>query len=437
MRFLLTKRFWIRVALGLATLVAIALIANGIIAWRMESQLRARVAAIRAAGDPASIADLAPPSIPDAENAAATIERIEPRLKAFSLEYVAFDQSPLGKELDEMEDRGEPPTKAQIDAIRAILARYPDIVQALADAAKCETYASRLDFSLGSQKLIEQIIHLQDTIRTAARFSSWRMDVLTADGRNEEAVKVGIETYRLAKLYESEPSMVSMLVAIAIRGNVVEHIYDALAAGPVSPAVCAALDQELARLEDPERMIRTLKSERAICAGYDGLFPGQPYPIMAHVFGWMVKSYLIGALDYTDECVRLAGTPWTEVNAKLGPADAPRSTGHGILADLLTPALRASFEANARTLAIARALRIQIALRQFAEKNGREATGLEELTLPADTTADPFSGKPLRLKRTDDSWVIYSVMPNGVDDGGDFRRLKDYGVAPRKLRLEK
>ena len=34
---------------------------------------------------------------------------------------------------------------------------------------------------------------------------------------------------------------------------------------------------------------------------------------------------------------------------------------------------------------------------------------------------DPFGGGPLRLKRTGADWTLYSVGPNGVDDGGRMR----------------
>jgi hypothetical protein len=60
---------------------------------------------------------------------------------------------------------------------------------------------------------------------------------------------------------------------------------------------------------------------------------------------------------------------------------------------------------------------------------------LAELNLPVSATIDPHSGKALKLKHTDEGWIIYSVMQNGVDDHGDFKDLKDSGVAPPKLRL--
>jgi hypothetical protein len=114
---------------------------------------------------------------------------------------------------------------------------------------------------------------------------------------------------------------------------------------------------------------------------------------------------------------------------------APKPGQGGILNDLMLPALQAAYDADARSTAVLRTLRIFNALRAFAEKNGREATGLAELGLRQVVTIDPFDGKALKLKKTDKGWVVYTVMLNGVDDGGDFMEMKDFGVAPPRLRL--
>jgi hypothetical protein len=438
MRFLLTKRFWIRFAIGLALLVALGLVINGVMAWRMESEWQARLAQVRAGGDPASVADLKPEPIPDNQNAAVFLEQVRPRIGQFANEHGRFFNTPIGKAYDETRDRGEPATPEQIAAIRAILDKYSDVEPLIAAAAKCDQYASRVDYSLDSQQFVEKVldqINGPGSIRQVARFLNWRAEVLLAEGRRDEAVQRGIQVYRLARLYESEPTLVAFLIAIAVRGVVAEQMYDALAAGPVSPELCAALDRELALQDDPARLVHALKSERAVGAGFTNVLLDQPYPMLAHTFGWVLKSYQIGVVDHMDECLDLAGHPWHEVRVKFGPADeTPPPTGHGVLADLLTPALRAVFQAHARSLAVSRALRIDIALRQFAEKNGREATGLAELDLPKEMTIDPYSGEPLKLEHMPDGWVIYSVMENGEDDGGDFKQLKDYGLAPPKRR---
>jgi hypothetical protein len=246
-----------------------------------------------------------------------------------------------------------------------------------------------------------------------------------------------MQALRLSRLHEKEPTLMAFLVAIAMRARANEQIYDALAAGPVSAELHAALDAELARQDDPTRFARVLKDERAICG--DWIYAqGVGVPrILMHMFGWPMKGFQVGVLDATAEYIKLAELPWHEVRRRLGmeSPDAPLpSTGHGVLADLLIPALKAAYQANARSLAVARSLRIYNSLRAFAEKNGREATGLKELNLAGSVVADPYSGKPLILKHTDAGWVVYSAMENGVDDGGDFKELKDYGVAPRRLR---
>ena len=46
----------------------VTIIANGLMVWRTEARLQAILTEIRAAGDPATIADLAPKPVPDDRN---------------------------------------------------------------------------------------------------------------------------------------------------------------------------------------------------------------------------------------------------------------------------------------------------------------------------------------------------------------------------------
>ena len=41
--------------------------------------------------------------------------------------------------------------------------------------------------------------------------------------------------------------------------------------------------------------------------------------------------------------------------------------------------------------------------------------------------ADPFDGKPLRCKRTDDGLIVYAVGPDGEDHGGKLDRKNPAG----------
>jgi hypothetical protein len=428
------KRLVKRQAIRMLTLVAAGLIASAL-CTRAEAQLESRVALIRAAGDPASIADLAPPSIPDEENAAVILEPLGPRLSEFSKDNARFFDTPIGKSYDQGQDRGEPPTPEQIFEIRLILIRYPDVEEALAQAADCDGYALQRDYTLPFTAFVEAAVGTQTIPRTAVRFLNWRMEVLIADGFHEDALEQGLTTLRLARLYESQPTIVPFIVGIAMRGLSAPHIYDALAAGPVSAELHAALDEELALADTPQRLVRALKSERAVSADW-----ANEHLLWKPLLPAACRSILISEqwslLDEIDAHLQLAEMPWHEARTRIAPSEsvAPPSK-RGKLADSLLPGLQATFHANARILAVLRSLRIYNALRQFAEKHGREATGLDELGLPASATIDPYSGEPLKIKHTDDGWLVYSVMENGVDDGGDFIGRKDYGVAPPKLRL--
>jgi hypothetical protein len=450
MRIWPSKRTWKRIAIGIVILVAIAAIANGIMAWRIEAKLQNKIAAIRAAGYPASIAELAPQPVPESENAAAILNKLAPRFEQFSKDYYHFsDEMPLGKDYDKRGERGEPATAEQIDAIRAILNKYPDIDAGLTSAAACKKYASTADFSLDYQKFLSELLDKRiSNVRTAARFIRWQMETLTAAGQQDKAIEKGIELLQLARLYDHEPLMVNMLVAIAVRGIAVDPLFDALAAGRVSPELHAALDRELALHEDPQRMARTIITERAYSIDATKVLPdtvnalqdkagGSHMPAwLWHSFGWPMKRFYIGALDYYDILIAEFQRPWKGGRHLVAHPPAPDApTGYGVLADLLIPATQAANTADARCTALLRCLRIFNALRVFAEKNGREAKALDELGLPNDASIDPFDGKPLRLKHTDDGWIVYTVMSDGEDDGGNFMGLKDFGVAPPRLRL--
>ena len=85
-----SKRTLKRLGIGAALIVGLLLVVNAFMSWRVETRFQAKVEAIRAAGDPASIAELKPEPIPAEENAAAHMDKLEPRLNEFSKEYGDF-----------------------------------------------------------------------------------------------------------------------------------------------------------------------------------------------------------------------------------------------------------------------------------------------------------------------------------------------------------
>ena len=98
--------------------------------------------------------------------------------------------------------------------------------------------------------------------------------------------------------------------------------------------------------------------------------------------------------------------------------------------DTIVTALARLGAEDQRNIALLRCLRIVNELTALAQANGHEAVGLDDLDLPDVAMLDPFSGKPLQLKWTDDGWVVNSVFKNGADNDGDFKDQADWGLGP-------
>jgi hypothetical protein len=434
---ILPQRPLYRRLLLLFGLIGIALVGLGGWAIYTRASFGERIAAIRAAGDPAVIADLRPKPISSADNAAAQLLDAAPRLNAFVSAHGRFFKTPVGIAYDKAHDAGQTISPEQIDAIRAIVEKYPDLDAAFVRAAACPRYASPLDFSLPHPQFSAGMMPAPIDIRGIARYIVWQMELATAGGRSDVAVEKGIELLRLAALYDAEPGLVSSQVAMAVRGVAAAEIYDALSTGPISSALHQELDQELARFDAEAALTHALKTERAIAISaiqdqLGGARVGGARAIIVNTVGLPMKKMYLNAIDYYEPVLAVAQQPWHDVFQNGKPAAFQKPTGFGVLADLLATSLEAQFQSVHRMGAVLRSLRVYNALLQFTETNGHEASGLAELNLPAEATTDPFTGQQLMTKQIDGGWIVYSVGNDGVDDGGEFETQKDFGVGPAK-----
>jgi hypothetical protein len=93
----------------------------------------------------------------------------------------------------------------------------------------------------------------------------------------------------------------------------------------------------------------------------------------------------------------------------------------GWAAGSILPALQQLRMASARTTSYLRALRIINELVAHPEATDREITPsyLMEIGVPKAMMIDTMTGDPMKIKRLDNRWVVYSVGWNRKDDGGD------------------
>jgi hypothetical protein len=102
---------------------------------------------------------------------------------------------------------------------------------------------------------------------------------------------------------------------------------------------------------------------------------------------------------------------------------AKRKAGRGWLhpvTAMFMPAFARAAEVDATIIARLRCARVALAVERFRLKEGRLPDSLEQLK-PAFLEAvpeDPFDGKPLRYKKLGKGYLVYSIGPDGADNGG-------------------
>ena len=108
---------------------------------------------------------------------------------------------------------------------------------------------------------------------------------------------------------------------------------------------------------------------------------------------------------------------------------------YDVVIALLVPALTKVSEASRRNQAYLRCAIVAVAAERYRRDKGHWPGTVDELAqdyLKAVPT-DPYDGKPLRYKPLPDGVIVYSVGPDGEDNGGARNRANhlakgtDYG----------
>ena len=437
----ISKRLLKRIAIGFGLLVGLLLIVNGVLAWSAQRRLDQKIAELRAAGDPASLGDLAPKPIPPEQNAAIYLQQISAEAEKFEREWskAYYEPSPqkqkdaggkrealatteparsaLGKQLDEIEEKDLVPNKEQQAAIRPILDAFPTILSTMKKAAACDQYASLLDFNLPPNQFLDQLLKKAAAPRLIAQYVRSKMVVLVAEGKSDEAVRLGVRMLRLTRFCDQEPTLINHLVSLAVRGMMFSSINLALRHNEVDPGVRAELDAELALHDGLGPLRAALRSERAFAIPYGteqiGVIPG--------FVRWPALNWTLGELDAEDQAYGISKLPLDQIAPVWNPTtkriEFPKLAG--IKSRLIWAAVEASFVADFRTLTQCRCLRVLNGIGEYRARTGKEAESIEQLSLPREAIIDPCTGKPLRMRKTDAGWIVYSNY-RGIDEGGKY-----------------
>lgn len=266
--------------------------------------------------------------------------------------------------------------------------------------------------------------------REACREFAAESRVALADGHPDEAIQRALDAVELGTLAERGGVMIHGLVGvacIAIGQRQAEQCVGTLSAAGAH-AAGKRLDAILAKsstcaevLEQERRQslsfLRHLLSGRASAKDLLGPDSGLPAPFNGALGGvaysFYPKPWTYKALDaYYKDLIRDSDKPFST------RPQPPRPTE--VFTQMLAPVMAGYGFTAARSETQLRLLRLELALREYRALHGQEAGSLAQL-VPAHLTAvplDPMTGKSFAYKPQAQGYLLYSLGPDGKDDGG-------------------
>lgn len=281
-------------------------------------------------------------------------------------------------------------------------------------------------------------------------------------GKGEEALEACRLALNMSRAVRDERLLMPVLMRFALLSSSLRAMEAAANALPAAPQVYRELIREIAAEEWDlqEHVRRALEGERALHFSlFTGLLEKGTFDISGSSFvknyppgyAWLMKSPMgrsivrgdrVAYLRYMRRCVEAASQPLPravkESKAVAGELQEMRESTRARMrypfTCMLAPGLRAITAILAEAVARCRVTEVGLALEMYNTREGKYPESLEELLpdfLPS-IPEDPFTGAPLKFKRSEKGVVVYSVGPNEEDEGGAYdkdqarkKRLKD------------
>jgi hypothetical protein len=263
------------------------------------------------------------------------------------------------------------------------------------------------------------------SMREVATVGSIRTRERLRLGDTGGALTSTISSLQQLRVFDSEPPLIGRLMRGVLMGLALEDVKRFLELTPPGPER-ARLQQLVVAQLVPNEIEAALTAERTWLAREirRGLEQGFSRPFDApYTNNWvvrpMVRHVAVSALDFMSRAIVLSRAPWPERIHALESAPLPWGPVR-----LAVPSLSRAAKTIARSTALTHAMADCLSVEVY-----RAAHGAPPETL-ADAHVDPFSGQPLKYRREESGYVVYSVGENGKDDGGVVEGGSNGGLSP-------
>ena len=430
----MTKLRVIRI-IALVLLAVIVVAISAITIWRMslESKNRARLKAISECGEPIDSVALnrSYANVADTENAAFL-------WLDGAAEMTAEAEKSDGWKKFKIPSRGTNLTEAQVEWLRGIVQSNQPALKTFRKAATLTKSRYPVDLTPGFNALLPHLSKL----KSIARLLQAEAIIAVADGDPKRAADAVKTMLAVGRSLANEPLLISQLVSYATDASgfaTMDYVIRRLA---LTDAQLADLTAAFSRSEDPNSLYLALVGERATFVNA----VKDPYAFLAttaspsasssvsqsaqemffgvvRLTGFFERDFGFGvdalttniALAKLPDPARFASrTNWPAIEERI-------KQGRYILSGLLLPALGKTVYRDTEDRAKARIAQTVLAIERYRlARAGRLPESLDALVPDylATVLSDPFDGKPLRFKPRESGYVVYSVGPDTMDDGG-------------------
>ena len=383
-----------------------------------------------------------PPAVADAENAAILHAQAAAALAA-APDLTAAD-GPLGQT--------DPDVASP--AVGALLARHAGLLDTIRRAADMPACRFPRDWTRPS---IDMLLAEVQSCRTEGRLLAIAARHEAATGKPAAALADAVRLGRIGRHVGSEPILISHLVGIAIDATALSVVAEILPT--LTPADAPLLDDPALRdlVASTPSLVRAINGEEAFglstfanfADGRDGIdclgrLAGDPnvailpqeepfsllidplsavwraFILPADIAGYRrrfeaYRQLVTGAVDQSQT--------WPQIQKQIDgiEAEISRAGSDGFLSRLIAPATDAVLRSQCMAVARHRAAEVLMAATRERLASGALPESIDALVparLPS-VPRDPFTtDAPLHLKATPEELLVWSVGPDGKDDGG-------------------
>jgi hypothetical protein len=420
--------------------VALVLFLCGIVCilflrWHWRHEFHRRVEAIRAAGYPVT---------PKEHDAWYKWPQSDDNAANWILGAAAMYQEPPKEDWERLhriispQDTERPhPAEPLAADLRALLEQYIQTnamsLKSLHEASAIDECRYPMDLSNGSHTVLS---HLSG-VRNGVLLLCLEAVLHTEWGDPNGAVQAIATALHVADSLDDEPVVISHLVRIASLRFVAVTLERVMSQVALTDRQIETLYRVFHDLDITGGLPRALAGERCMLyplfdrpqsldrRGFAKLPPG-PLLEAYSVLGLAAREGAV-YLDFAQECMQIAQLPVSHYRAAVDAAEIRYLRDRkGILLSRigLSSGIMGREAVYVASLEVAR---VALVIERYRLAHGGLPERLDQL-VPGDLKAvpeDPFDGKPLRYRRLDRGYVVYSVGEDGKDDGGKEQPPKD------------